>query len=427
MKRFAKPVTMLCGAMFSYGCVAPLAPKIADPTPRYYGVAIQADRSALSAPIDKRSDVLSATAKSALKSPRRVAFLPPDQCVNTSASPTSAETKENFIGMDCGVLMAKLETSVAQAGYEVISWQVLRQGISGANPIPEAKRLNVEVIFEVNQLSIDEKRSGLIRATGLEFFSQESEIKRESVGVQGSTAQRCKGLVDKHVKTLADQEDLATLAVKAVDVESGRALWYYQNTLADLPPEHAKNVGEYYFDVPYTKPVLPSAGGYNGLQLFGAIVAGVGGVAAYGLGLGYLLGSSPDDAESLEERIDAEDERDALGAGFIAALSVVFVGMGVMLVGNRQMSVYNASLPVLPLDYSPADDVLCAGKTVIPVFTPQAEVAAPTQDGTARKSTYTFVDQQQGSEDQRKVIRERLFQKISLDFTTELKRVGDTP
>jgi hypothetical protein len=117
------------------------------------------------------------------------------------------------------VLLSELEAEANQAGFEVVSWRVLRDS---SVPIKTARENGVDILFEINDMGFKTPTAWVKRRTETSFFDEEE---REPLVVPDphSIALRC----DEFFGAL--QEPIAVaFNVKTVRVEDGRVLWYYQ-------------------------------------------------------------------------------------------------------------------------------------------------------------------------------------------------------
>lgn len=383
---------------------------------RYYVAEIAIGRSAVGEGTPQRVDRLADDANQLLRPGVRVALFPPDSCVTTTASPHGSE-QAGYIQMQCGVLMSSLETRLAKAGYEVVSWQALKPAggaaKAGWTAIDRAKELSVQILFEIDQLSANDRGAGQSRATGIRTFAQTSASDREPLPVPPGVAGNCKTLADSLAADLAPTEASATLAAKAVDVGSGRAIWYYQKTIAEEltgPSEISRNV---YFEAFATRPPQPPPPSeHNGLQTLG------GGLAIAGVVVGLSAGLPLTVVGNV-----VEDNDVANAGGTIALWSGVALGAGLALILAGNATVKADETPVPPTSYAPPDRTLCATAPVRPHFAQVASAAAEPPVAPAQAS-YQFKDQRAGDSDPQRERTERLFERTAADFVAELGKLA---
>jgi hypothetical protein len=200
----------------------------------------------------------------------------------------------------------------------------------------------------------------------------------------------------------SDKEYLATINLKAVDVQSGRALWLYQNSVVEVYGENGLKQQKMFFRAPGTRAPGPEAktGVTNGgfFLLEGVLLGGVGVPLA-------LFAPGPLDTIGTVSTI-------------VAAASVA-TGIILLVRGEHP---YPKEVP--PVTYATPEDVLCIGEPswlkkndddgpkAAPGATPQAS------------SSYSFGQATAAAQDPARERSQRLAQKITLDFVGALKSVA---
>lgn len=405
-------------------------PPPAPPPTRYYSVELQVEEGALSAALGNRVDLLAADAGQKLRPGVKIGLFPPDSCVTTKVSP-GGTTAESRIVMECGVLMSGLETRLARAGYQVVSWQTLkpRGGPVGGSAVDRAREFNIDILFEIDQLSRGSRETGAFQYSGMSFNQQTSEYDRVPVQVEAEVAERCKAFVGQGSGPRT--EKYATLAVKAVHAPSGQALWYYTKSVTEsLAAAEGKSVTHYFAATPqvelitppwmpppppapipvqYTDPGEPDS---RGVQAVGTIV--------------IILGAMATAAGSFAT---------VAGAGVVGGpMSLGGAGLGafggtIIYWGSGEEPVEAPPPPPPPPPPAPpapyygeptfasARDVVCNGAPSTPPWvaaktSASAPAAAPTS-----KSSYTFSNTQAGESP----TEDRLYEMAADDFVSELK------
>ena len=260
------------------GCVTPQAPPFVpwpQVQPKYFGVAFDLSSGTNFFEMNNRTDILAKDAPRLLRTGLKVAFRPPDDCKTTKAGPEAAK-QDNLIVMKCGVLMSSLETTAGMSGYQVVSWQLLQD----LTVVEAARTYDVDVVFEIDQYSTNDREGGITVKGGLQFFEESAPDQRVPVAVTADVAERCKAFVGNLLKLANSsqnrREDSATLAVKAVDTRSGRAIFYYKKSLKLPGAEDGQKTKStaFYFDAqghyPFPQPVAEVQQGYNKKQKNGA-------------------------------------------------------------------------------------------------------------------------------------------------------------
>ena len=148
-----------------------------------------------------------------------VAFIPPDSCKEIKAAGGSTQEIDSVMRMRCGVIMSELERQAAEVGFEVVSWQQMGGGISAA------KASRVDLLFEVNELSVDFPKQELMEAGAISFRHAGEPL---PVLYPEQVAGRC---AESFLGTLPPTQ-VATLDLKMVDVASERVGWFYRDSVA---------------------------------------------------------------------------------------------------------------------------------------------------------------------------------------------------
>lgn len=377
-------------ALILTGCMTP-TPHYNAPT-KYYGMSLEVSAAAVSSGFDNRVDQLTQDAPTLLAKGTRVAFFPPDSCLNTSAAPHGA-SQVGVIQMQCGILISNLETSLAKAGYEVVSWQALKPSTTGdgSRVIDRAKELGVKILFEVDQLSVNARAKGSAQLAGMKVFEQTTYYNRKPLKVSKEVGDACKGVASNISKYMAEnwlsfEENSATFSSKGVDVDTGRALWYYQKTLSMNPD--AKRTVEldlFYEAAPNYETYVKE---YNEGQWIGYLMVLLGGV-------GVTVG------------IPAEQDG-LIAVGAVSAVS----GLLIIFLSNA----FSPDTIDVPATYAPPSEILCVTKDVEPPFLPTKERRQESGDS----SSFTFEQSAAGDDDKKRQITEKLIQMTTEDFVKEL-------
>jgi hypothetical protein len=379
------------------------------PGPTYYVVSASASSEA-SVTTEAGLQVLDSRAPEALRPGLTVAFFPPDRCRGDLSSAAATATPEaTEMANDCGVLISALETSVADR-YSVVSWQTIK----GIDPFERAAARNVDVIFEVDSMGLNQLGQDASSHLRLDFAQQTGPSDRTSLTLGPAqlpvVASRCKPGIEQ---TLASRPDAAvrsfTGAIKAVEVSSGKALVYYNRTLTDQPSSNTDAAVELYYQAP-AQPDPTNPSGYNTLQRAGSGAAGTGFVVTF---LGAFLRGVV-----YEGKLDADDYHREPGTsasvGMIVAGSVLLVGGAAMIfAGNAK-----AKRSVRQVTYAPPADVLC----MQPVVPPWLQQTATPQGG----SSYSFDEAQTAARDNERERENRLRKLLIDDFTHALAQL-DAP
>lgn len=216
-----------------------------------------------------------------------VAFLPPDACREIHSTPTGSSQVSQILRLQCGPLMANLEDAASKAGFQVVSWQSLR----GADrPIKYAREQGVDLLFEINELSINEVDKTITTVatptSGLSFFESESENGNERTPIELSRSalvrDRCLAAIGLfHVPRQIPLRHTVTLNVKMVSVSDGQVRWHYQRT--NGPTQLRDGRQAYVYEVQAKQSTLSKGLLWGGIALAGVGLATMGaGYAVFG-------------------------------------------------------------------------------------------------------------------------------------------------
>jgi hypothetical protein len=207
-------------------------------------------------------------ARALLAAAKTVAFYPPDLCLNTDTAHDGKHDK--LVQANCGVLLSTLERAAERAGYEVLSWQNLR---GQKRPIEYAREGNVDVLFEINELDLDNVVDSQVQRT-LTFYKVD-DAGRSSLQVPQTVAQRC-AAYSASLDPIQTAGLSGTIDIKTVSVADGRDRWHYRKTLSQA-------VGRTYPEVGFKAQPKPNRAA--------TVLGGVGGGAVI-VGLTFLLVSA---------------------------------------------------------------------------------------------------------------------------------------
>lgn len=197
-----------------------------EATQRYYGYTATAsaslDREAPPQAPDKATD--------AIRKLKRVAFVPPDTCLDMRAADTSSTVDKRVIRMQCGVTMSELEREAEKVGFDVVTWQSLK---GASKPLDQAKEQKIDLLFEVNELDVIEEFD---RAESSEFryFVGEGQQPLKPLQVTAQDNAACKAYHAQNAPKISGMTSV--LDLKMVQVSTGSVLWSYrhvENTKAD--------------------------------------------------------------------------------------------------------------------------------------------------------------------------------------------------
>lgn len=332
--------------------------------------------------------------------------------LNTKAGVSDAQS--DLIRMNCGVLMSSLEVRLAQAGYQVVSWQALKPG-DGQSGIDRARTQGVEVLFEIDQFSAGPIKRDSELSVKLSYFAVRNgqlqpieaspQVREQCRGVAVAVAQQAK-------QAMAGLGYEGVLSAKAVQVGSGRAVWYYQKSIVDLDDETRKRRADLLYDAPGTAVPAPgehAPGAISDLAVWGGVFMGFGiPTLAAGLGLGQA------------------DDPDAKSAGNKATTAGALLTAGgilMLVLGNRSMSQANDRARSVQgtVSYQPVEAVLCT--TQPRQAEPPAAAVAPVPGGAVSDE---YVDRTTRRHDTEAERRNKITEKIADDFSRSVQALVGT-
>lgn len=196
-----------------------------------YGVRLRVDaRRELSA----ENRAVTPQARDAVSRATTIAFYPPSTCAEQKAGGAGAVELDPVLKLHCGVVMTDLENAATRAGFSVVSWQVLR---GPQRPIEYARENGVDLLFEINDLSVDRPGQQTSTFTNAAFFERRGD-REVPIFVEdpAAIAKRC---ADRHVQETA-ATDAVSIDVKMVSVADGRVRWAYRDTKRERPDERTE-------------------------------------------------------------------------------------------------------------------------------------------------------------------------------------------
>jgi len=170
---------------------------------------------------------------------RVVALSAPDSCAGETAATTTGQASAagTLLQTTCGVEMAELERTLTMAGYQVASWNAVKNlvGVQGMTPSAAAAQLGAQVLFEINSLEKSVVRPGSdARSERRFFFSDQYGTPGLPATVPEQTARGLEALAAPVEQDLLGQTRLsATINATVVGIPSGQALWFYQGTRSE--------------------------------------------------------------------------------------------------------------------------------------------------------------------------------------------------
>lgn len=170
---------------------------------------------------------------------RRVALRAPDACSqDTMAEATGvARPQKTVLATRCGVEMAELERALVKADYTVYSWQSVASMVQSdptLTPLAAAKKLGAQVLFQVNSLERAAATANAEARWERRYYKAKPGAARgfqpTPISLPARDREELNALIAENERTAINSiRHAAVLDVSAVAVESGQAIWFYQN------------------------------------------------------------------------------------------------------------------------------------------------------------------------------------------------------
>ena len=189
-------------------------------TQRYYSYSMAAETT-----LDREAPPTPpAKAVTAINKFKRVAFVPPDSCLDMRAGDTSTNVEKRVLRMQCGVTMSELEREAERVGFDVVTWQSLK---GTQKPLEAAKEEKIDLLFEINELDVVDETD---RSESMEFkyFTGEGAGPAQPLQVTPDDNEACKAYHARSAPKISGTTSV--LDLKMVQVTTGSVLWSYRHT-----------------------------------------------------------------------------------------------------------------------------------------------------------------------------------------------------
>lgn len=174
---------------------------------------------------------------------KRVALRAPDACSqDTMAEATGvARPQKTVLATRCGVEMAELERALVKASYTVYSWQTIASMVDSdrtLTPVTAAQRLGAQVLFQVNSLERAAGTSSADAKWERHYYKTKLGAARGFQPVPIALPARDRAelnelIAENERSAMGSTRRAAALDVSAVAVDTGQAIWFYQNKWVD--------------------------------------------------------------------------------------------------------------------------------------------------------------------------------------------------
>lgn len=174
---------------------------------------------------------------------KRVALRAPDACSqDTMAEATGvARPQKTVLATRCGVEMAELERALVKANYTVYSWQSVASMVESdptLTPLTAARKLGAQVLFQVNSLERAKATSSAEARWERRYYKTKQGAARgfnpQPIALSARDRDELNELIAENERSaIASTRHAAALDVSAVAVDTGQAIWFYQNKWVD--------------------------------------------------------------------------------------------------------------------------------------------------------------------------------------------------
>jgi hypothetical protein len=176
---------------------------------------------------------------------KTVAVRAPDKCLEDSVGrrtgdarvDTDSRESRKVMSTACGVVLSEMERSLAEAGFRVISWDILYKAerINGVTTYAAALKLGADAVFMINDLQNEPITTDQSDAEHFVYFESDPEGRQVRPAKLGEADRRTiKGLAATRIGSKTGTQTVAlgaSLDVSAVKPDSGEAFWFYRNSV----------------------------------------------------------------------------------------------------------------------------------------------------------------------------------------------------
>ena len=187
------------------------------------------------------AEIVESSAASSVKDKiTKIAVKAPDTCANQTVGSTSGASSNvsTVVATRCGVEMAALERSLARAGYEVISWKLMDEGLSrGGKPLAKlAEELGADGLVQVN--SLEKNKSKIPGGARFETSYHSSNSRGAILKPAKISPPREQVIGDQFLNPLHKSISSKTLLSVSLDatliyVPTQQAVWFYKNAVLE--------------------------------------------------------------------------------------------------------------------------------------------------------------------------------------------------
>lgn len=170
---------------------------------------------------------------------KTVAIIAPDFCQQQSAFSANIQ-QVNFIRSNCGVALGVIEKDLISQGFNVISWEMFESIAKGSSFFKAGKELDIDVIFSINSLENITADSLNINLERKYYKSDRYGNKGELWNLQESHKEKVRKILRGYEGIIPKSSMGAAIDVAAIDVKTGKSIWYYQASFYNVEKEERK-------------------------------------------------------------------------------------------------------------------------------------------------------------------------------------------
>lgn len=169
---------------------------------------------------------------------RTIGLVGPESCSVLSRQAAPAADKSGAVdAVDCRAEVAELERFLAARGYAVLSWDNLRRMVqtNGMTVLQAARSLGADMVLQIDALKRFREAFGSDASWRRNYHSAtvDGGIVRPASGYAGDVVGRWKSLASPNEALLMQRTRVGiVIALSAVRVDTGEAVWFYRTRLA---------------------------------------------------------------------------------------------------------------------------------------------------------------------------------------------------
>ncbi len=163
-----------------------------------------------------------------------VGIIAPDSCRKQSAM-SSNRNQQDFIRSSCGVEIGIIEKKLVVEGFNVVSWKMLESMFrEGKSYLQSGKELKIDILFSINSLENITADSSIIDLKRSYYKSDKGGTKGVPWPLEERHKKRIRKMLKEYEGTTTRPSFGATMDVTAIEVKTGKSIWFYQASFYGL-------------------------------------------------------------------------------------------------------------------------------------------------------------------------------------------------